>query len=140
MRLDFTVVSPWASRNLQAARAGPAESARRAEEDKGKEYGSKGGISVKGLAMEAGGRHGPQLGEHLRLLASLARRRDGLAGREPRHHLRVWRQRLAVLLGRFTARAVTASLGGSTMSFGAAGAERSAQQLRVGPARHMAKR
>ena len=139
VRFDLTVISPWASRNMEASRTAPGEAARRAEQSKCKEYGSKAGISVCGLAIEAGGRHGPRLSEHLRLLASLARRRDGLAGREPRHHLRQWRQRLAVLLGRFTAQTVTAALGGCTMSFGMAGGATSARQsLRVGPVRRAA--
>ena len=105
-RLDFTLVSPWASRHLGNARSAPAQVAAKAEQAKDKEYGAAGGICILGLAMEAGGRHGPRLQSHLKLLASLARSRDGLAGREPRRHLHAWRQRIAVLLGRFTAYAV----------------------------------
>lgn len=133
VRLDFTVVSPWAARNAEPAKLQPAEAARRAENAKATEYGARAGISLKGVAMEAGGRHGPQLAEHMRLLASLARRRDGLAGREPRRHLRCWQQRLAVLLGRFTAQAVTTALGGCTLTFGGVGAAPQAVRLRAGP-------
>ena len=117
LRLDFTVVSPWASRNNAAMKEAPAAVAQRAEAAKDAEYGAEGGISVRGLALEAGGRHGPRLDSHLRLLASLARRREHLAGREPRHHLRAWRTRLAVLLGRYTAHTVTSALGGHTTSW-----------------------
>ena len=133
LRLDFTVVSPWANRNAVAAQEAPAETARRAEEAKDREYGTKGGISVRGLALEAGGRHGPRLEAHLKLLASLARRRDGLVGREPRHHLRAWRTRLAVLLGRFTAHTVMTALGGHTTFWGGSCGEPSAVQLRAAP-------
>ena len=131
-RLDFTVVSPWASRNAKTMLERPAATAKRAEDAKADEYGSKGGISVQGIALEAGGRFGPQLDAHLRLLASLARARDGLAGREPRHHLRTWRTRLAVLLGRFTAHTVTTALGGHTCLQGSSPSD---VQLCVGPPR-----
>ena len=133
LRQDFTMVSPWASRNAAAMQEAPAAAARRAEEAKDSEYGTKGGISVRGLALEAGGRHGPRLEEHLKFLASLARRRDSLVGREPRHHLRAWRTRIAVLLGRFTAHSVMAALGGHTTLWGGSCGEPSAVQLRAAP-------
>ena len=69
-------------------------------------YGARGGCTVQGLAMESGGRHGPALAEHLGLLASLARARSSARWQQTRPWLRDWRTRLAVLLGRFTARAV----------------------------------
>ena len=138
-RLDITVVSPWALRNAEAARAVPAESARRAELSKGKEYGARGGVCIQGLAVEAGGRHGPQFDGHLKLLASLARQRDSFAGREPRFHLKQWRTRIAVLLGRFTAHTISAALGGHTLSSDGPGSAQ-ATQLRVGPARRAAAR
>ena len=142
LRLDFTVVSPWASRNARTLLEAPATTAKKAEESKVDEYGAKGGISVQGIALEAGGRYGPHLDAHLRLLASLARTRDGVVGREPRHHLRVWRTRLAVLLGRFTSHAVTTALGGHTSlcssSFSSSDTMAHTTQLRAGPPRrHM---
>ena len=109
IRLDFTLVSPWASRHLESARSASAQVAAKAEQAKDKEYGAAGGICILGIAMEAGGRHGPRLQSHLKLLAALARSRDGVAGKEPRRHLHAWRQRIAVLLGRFTAYAVTSA-------------------------------
>ena len=73
--LDFTLVSPWAQRYAAAAGREPAAAARSAELAKHGKYAEVGGIGVTGLAMEAGGRHGPGLASHLRLLAALARRR-----------------------------------------------------------------
>ena len=109
VRLDFTVVSPWASRNSEAALLRPGETAARAERSKDAEYGARGGISILGIAMETGGRHGPRLRSHLQHLAALARQREGLHGKEPRHHLKHWRERLAVLMGRYTARTIEAA-------------------------------
>ena len=113
-RLDLTMVSPWAARNATTLMQAPAATAAKAERAKTAEYGSRGGVFVTGLAIEAGGRHGPQLANHLRLLANMARARDRQLGREPKQHLRAWRTRLAVLLGRFTASTVTTALGGHT--------------------------
>ena len=135
-RLDVTIVSPWASRNQEATRTAPAESARRAEESKRKEYGARGGISIIGLGIEAGGRHGPQLCDHLKLLASLARQRDSFSGREPRCHLKLWRTRIAILIGRFTAHTVCTALGGQLPMGSVAHGRAKAVQIGVGPARN----
>ena len=107
---DFTLVSPWAARNLQASAAEPGKVARLAETAKTDKYAVGGGTAMVGLAMEAGGRHGPQLAAHLGLLASLARQQSALRWRPPRPWLRDWRTRLAVLLGRFTAAAVASAM------------------------------
>ena len=133
LRLDLTVISPWAIRNAKTMLEAPAATAQKAEDAKVDDYGSKGGISVQGIALEAGGRYGPQLDAHLRLLASLARARDGLVGREPRHHFRAWRTRIAVLLGRFTAHTVTTALGGHTCLCGTSSSGAHPVQIRVGP-------
>ena len=109
-RLDFTLVSPWASRHRANAQSGPAQAASKAEQAKDAEYGAKGGVSILGIAMEAGGRHGPRLEAHLKLLASLAGRRDSLTGRDPKRHLQQLRLRISVLLGRFIAFAVESAL------------------------------
>ena len=106
---DFTLVSPWAARNLQASAAEPGKVARLAETAKTDKYAVRGGAAMVGLAMEAGGRHGPQLAAHLGLLASLARQQSALRWRPPRPWLRDWRTRLAVLLGRFTAAAIASA-------------------------------
>ena len=132
LRFDVTVISPWASRNAKTFMAAPAATAQKAEVGKADEYGSKGGISMQGLAIEAGGRFGPQLDAHLRLLASLCRTRDAFIGREPRHHLQAWRTRIAVLVGRFTAHTVTSALGGHTHRLGASCSAHTVQ-MRVGP-------
>ena len=47
LRLDFTMVSPWASRNARTLLEAPAATAKKAEESKVVEYGAKGGMSVQ---------------------------------------------------------------------------------------------
>ena len=69
---DFTLVSPWAARHERAAARGAGCAAGAAEAAKTTEYGCSGGTSVRGMAMEAGGRHGLALAAHLVLLASFA--------------------------------------------------------------------
>ena len=107
--MDFAMISPWASAHTTAAQQDAGAAAAKAEDAKELSYGSRGGVSILGLAMEAGGRHRPRLTSHLKLLASLARKRCDYTGKEPRFFLHCWRQRLAVLLGRFTAHAVAAA-------------------------------
>ncbi|CAK0808204.1 unnamed protein product, partial [Prorocentrum cordatum] len=88
---DFTIVSTH-NRRGHSATAGAGATA--AEAAKVTKYGARGGTSVQGLALEFGGRHGPQLTCLLQQLASLTRHqshlRDTGCARPP---LRDWRQR-----------------------------------------------
>ena len=114
LRLDLTVISPWASHNLRTFIEAPATIAHKAEMRKADEYGAKGGISMQGLAIEAGGRFGPSFSpfsvanETLPVDESLATTcksgalalRYCLAGSQPTRsalHLAVTRTALALL-------------------------------------------
>ena len=107
---DATVISTH-RRAATAARAVPAAAAHAAERAKVRKYGEAGGVSVQGLCIEFGGRHGPCLQQLLGQLALLARQQGTLAGAPAaRAPLRAWRQRLAVLLGRAVAVLVTTAV------------------------------
>ena len=107
---DATVISTH-RRAANVARATPGAAADAAERAKARKYGEAGGVSVLGLCMEFGGRHGPRLQQLLGQLASLARQQCALAGAPAtRAPLRAWRQKLAVLLGRAIAALVSTAV------------------------------
>ena len=128
LRLDFTVVSACASRNAATAQEAPVATARRAEEAKDSDYGTKGEISVLGLALEAGGRHGPRLEAPQTFSELSSPMRWPRRSRNPPP-----RTRLAVLLGRFIAHTVMTALGRHTTLWSGSCGEPNAVQLRAAP-------
>ena len=102
--LDFTLRNQAATRYQRGGRSDPTRSA---EEDKQARYPPRGGVAVRGLAMEVLGRHGPGLAALLQELADRARVQVVQQGRAPGRYLRTWRTRLSVTAARLVGRAVT---------------------------------
>ena len=99
--IDFTLRAGGAARYGQGSRAAAAASA---EADKLKAYPTQNGVSVRGVAMEVLGKHGPELQTLLHELADRARATAIQQGRAPARHLHRWRCQLACMCARFVGR------------------------------------
>ena len=99
--LDVTVTCPFAQRyeGRSAAACG--------EHRKDREYPSKAGLSVTGVAVDVFGKHGPVLHDLLMRLADLARRHDIDMGLQPRRWLHRWRVRISTEIARGCARLIS---------------------------------
>ena len=99
--LDVTVTCPFAQR-YEAKDAAASGEAR-----KNREYPSRAGLSVTGVAVDVFGKHGPALGDLLMRLGDLARQHDLDRGNQPRRWIHRWRVRIAVELARGCARQIS---------------------------------
>ena len=99
--LDVTVTCPFAQR-YEAKNAVASGEAR-----KDREYPSKAGLRVTGVAVDVYGRHGPALGDLLTRLGDLARQHDLDCGSQPRRWIHRWRVRIATELARGCVRQVS---------------------------------
>ena len=98
--LDVTVTCPFAQRyeDKSAVQCG--------ELRKDREYPSRAGLTVTGVAVDVYGRHGPALQDLLLRLADLARQHDIDRGCQPRRWLHRWRVRIATEIARGCARQI----------------------------------
>ena len=92
--LDVTVTCPFAQRydDKSAVECG--------EVRKDREYPSRAGLSVTGVAVDVYGKHGLAMQELLTKLADLARQHETDQGLQPRRWLHRWRVRIATEIAR----------------------------------------
>ena len=107
--IDFTLRSGMAERYHQGGKR-DNNAAGSAEEDKLVRYPARGGVSVRGVAMEIMGRHGPDLTLLLAELADRARVAAVERGRAPARLMHKWRCRLSAMCARLVGRQVAQSL------------------------------
>ena len=106
--LDVTVTCPFAQRyeDKSAVACG--------EHRKDREYPSKGGLTVTGVAVDVFGKHGPALHDLLLRFADLARQRDVDMGLQPRRWLHRWRARISTEIARGCSRQIISANSAST--------------------------
>ena len=98
--LDVTVTCPFAQRyeDKRAVECG--------ERRKDKEYPSKAGLAVTGVAVDVFGKHGPALQDLLMRFADLARQHEVDQGVQPRRWLHRWRVRISTEIARGCSRQI----------------------------------
>ena len=102
--VDFTIRNPLADR--YATGEARSDAAATAEEEKEQRYPPRGGVRVRGAALELYGKHGEGMRALLAEFADRARERERASGVATTRWIRRWRVQLSAVTVRLVGRAI----------------------------------